>query len=1051
MSVAHAQALRLRLFVEGIELPVISVQVTCAPNSPAVAVIQIPPLSAATKFHPRSMVHLFFLDLYRNSPAISTSPPTGSADRGDNSPSLSDRVLLSDHVRTEEEFKTVEANLNNDSWKLLFGGEVVGFSWTKTSSQRSVVLQCEDWSNYWDYAFQADNTDLFGPGIKAIFSGASTNLFTDFLSSKGSAITGIVSSGKCNTFPKLKGLAAGIVRLIEAIGGSYYSYPSADNKPAKTYAGQNIFFSYAELRVHLTQMVGTLEEDPTGTRILKRQGYSGMFDRLLGGQGGQVSIRQAINALTKVIFYEMYPQSCPFYRPGTFGEPSGVRRVKLKDHPVFGKFATVAENVAQTLELSTDTLLSYSEADLSIPAVSEALRAAAVDQTTLLQGVLKQLRQARAQMRGIPDSVSKAFTTAAQAVAKAVHTVATLRAVGAASATTVVKRLTTATEYLNTGVTAMQGVEDAVALLGSGRDRFPAQLYQQVFKPDTWFSAPIRCNVLFPENYNTMTYQRMFLQEPTRFLLKTNDEFYGEDELFDHMYFAPKGATVKGDKLSMRSVLKRDVLLHERFTGILPIFEKMGEFNIFASRAEPKDQRTGIKKVGLAQRSTNFLYFRHRFNARRMEVEGKFNPYIAVGFPGLVIDKYVDQATIDRHNELRRELSSQDPGGRRFPTLELSEILGTNFLGNFTQVVHHVAQDQPVGRTSVTVTFPRQPDETVEYLGAIPEEQRVQQRLTDADALRSTDVAAIDAPAPFSLGPNGGQITNVQDVTQMYTLGFTTPKTLPLFFGGSRRESIRPPDVPIGVPVAVGTLGSNVVVQEVGGNPNTIVGFRAFRVTEKIPRYRRESALLPPEEYIRPGWYGNRWTNANISTVYQELMGTGSITEPQTINDFGRNTFNLRSEEAQQAANTEQEAENADDPKKDAPAIVDLQEGASIQDAVEFLHLTYSYIRQAGLDVDEFLAAYNWRPIASMLDIFGTSDLTYSEGGEEVLSGFEGFHSRAIGPYENLFGLVNAEMEKITGIARGSTAALNIDTRLAKREQVEKYVAQLLFSNAILG
>src|SRR5690606_15304829 len=124
--------------------------------------------------------------------------------------------------------------------------EMVGVQWTKNARHRSLVLQCADLSNYWDYAYQWGNTGLFGPGIKAVFSGGATNLFTDFLSTKGNVLTAVVASGKCNTFPNLKGLAAGIVRLIEAIGGTYFPRPGST---AKKVRGQNLFFSMAELRL----------------------------------------------------------------------------------------------------------------------------------------------------------------------------------------------------------------------------------------------------------------------------------------------------------------------------------------------------------------------------------------------------------------------------------------------------------------------------------------------------------------------------------------------------------------------------------------------------------------------------------------------------------------------------------------------------------------------------------------------------------------------------------------------------------------------------------
>ncbi len=1086
MSVAHAQILKIRLFIEGIEVPVISAQVTCAPNSPAVAVIQIPPLSSGTKLHPRSIVHLFFLDLYKSNAAVELGQKAqDSEQRGERNPSLRDKVQGRDGGQGGNR----DQDLNNHNWKLLFGGEVVGFQWTKQTTRRALILQCEDWSNYWDYAFQADNTGVFGPGLKAIFSGASSNLFTDFLTSKAGAITGIVTSGRCNTFPNLKGLAAGIVRLIEAIGGSYYRW---GNDPPKRIAGQNIFFSYNELRLHLTQMIGTLEQDATGERILRRQGYNGMFQRALGGQGGQVSIRQAITALTKIMFYEMYPQACPKYNPGTFGEVSGTRRIKMRDHPQLGGFASIAEAASSSLQESLDALNAFVEPALSgaaLAALNQTVRAE-IDRLT---SVRDNLRNSRAIMEGAPEQVKGQFSAASNSVSSAVVTLrriitgpSVVEELGLTSRRRKSKRqtLVDGTIKIASALGSLIGVGDAVIIQGGGRDRRPAQLYQQVFKPDIWFGAPARCNVLFPENYDTMSYQRMFLQEPTRLLLKTNDEFFGPDILFDKFYFAPKAATATGARADLRQMLRRGLLDHERFTGILPLFEKMGEFNVYASRAEtqrrrleeaqtgttqgpsgPKNAlfRSGVQKIGLAQRSTNFLYFRHRFNARRMQVKGKFNPYIAVGFPGLIIDKYVDRETIERHNELRKQANSTNPdGSTKFPDIEIAEILGTNFLGNFTQVVHHVAQDQPMGSTNITVTFPRQAEETVEFLGSRPEEMKVKRKLKDSIAKRSYDIAAITPPQVFSLGPNKGKITNVQEVTQIYQTN-VDPENIPasdqlaVYLGGARsrleQSTLHKPQlVPVGVPIPAGSLGSQLLVDIVAdGDPTRIVTFRGFRITEEIPRFRREEALMPPEEFIRPGWYGESWTNAKIGEVYQELIGTGSITDPQVVSDLGRNTSTVRSEEGQRAATLQNDAETADDAAGNSPALLALEENTSIQKAVEFIHLTYSYVRQAGLDVDEFIGAYTWRPVASLLDIFGTADLQYSNDGEAIVSGFEGFHSRAFGPYENLFGLVGAELEDVVGIKRGSTAAAKIDVRKARREQVERYVAQLLFSSAILG
>jgi hypothetical protein len=118
-----------------------------------------------------------------------------------------------------EDVENIDSDMRNYRYKLLFGGEVVGFEWVKTPSNRSIVLQCQDWSNYWDYALQFKNTDLFGPGYKAMFSGGSTNLFTDFLETPSEVIIRLINQ-KSVQYPKLEGLLGGLIHLLEAIGGS---------------------------------------------------------------------------------------------------------------------------------------------------------------------------------------------------------------------------------------------------------------------------------------------------------------------------------------------------------------------------------------------------------------------------------------------------------------------------------------------------------------------------------------------------------------------------------------------------------------------------------------------------------------------------------------------------------------------------------------------------------------------------------------------------------------------------------------------------------------
>jgi hypothetical protein len=1061
-TISFAQRIRIRLFMEGIELPIISAHITGSPNSPATCAIQIPPLVEGTRLLPRTLVHLFFLDAYESanpflldSDASLRGPKEQEGDPTDEEKAFAARAASTEIMVAPAPCGDVSPKGSNIRYKLCFGGEVVGFQWTKNPMSRSLILQCEDWSNYWDYAYQWSNTCIFGPGMKAMFSGGSTNLFTDFLSSQGSVLVSIMLQGKCNTFPRLGGLAAGIVRLVEAIGGSYY-VPS-NKRGLKKFAGQNIFFSIAELRLHMTQMVAVYEDDPTSKRLLSRHGYDGMFNRALGGLGQQVSIRKAMAAIMRIMFHEVYPQPCPRYKPGSGTDPQGTRRVRIDADPRLKGFADTAATVLREVE----AMQLYLEGIRAL--TSEEYKAQSGDVQSTLQSIRTKLtQQAKLMHQGIttmprnsaPEELSGIYSVTSKVVAQAAYLTT-----GWAPNNVVDKKLSVKLEEAASQLTRTKNLTVNRSPL---KEAQPARLLQHILRPDIWFGAPPRCNVLFPDMYEQLSYQRMFLQEPTRFLLKTNDEFFGEDFLFDKFYFAPQAGTLSGDKANMQTMLRNGMLDHELFTGILPVFEKMGEFNVFAAR---DSRRSGAKipKVGFAQRSTNFLYFKHRFNARQFQVSGRFNPYVAVGFPGLVIDKWVDRIAADKIRDMRETFIAHDPEARNAILPKYTqELIGANFLANFVEVTHSLSQQQLRGNTTIRCNYARQVDEGVEFLGVAASHQKVQKR-QDGDARRTTVVAATSPPDLHSIGPNQGVIVNVQEVTDKYRVRdidardfqSTSGQNIPVYFsgGGMRREGgvskLQRLRVPVGVRLTARQLpaSDSALLTSYLGSPDQEVVFRAYAVVEDVPRYKLEEVDLPAEELIRPGWYGDAWSPGNIGKVYQDFFGVGAITEHTVVLDGGPNA----NEAFEQAVADAQTAEDADQAVADLPIVTSLGQNATIQQAVEFLTLTYSYVKTAGLDADEFIRAYTWRPIATLLDLLGSEDLEFDPDGIAPIAGVEGFHSRAFGPYDDLFGLFSPEVEDILGIKRGDTAAQKGDTRKRRQERVQALSAALTFGRANVG
>lgn len=1022
---AKVQRLKLRLFIEGVEIPCISAVVQSQPNSPTTASIQIPPLSEATRFLPRSLVHLYFLDFYdednggvrKSGGSVVTAP----------GPSVHEQSLVTE---------------GNQKYKLLFVGDLMGFSWTKNALNRSVVLQCADPSNYWDYAWQYSNTDIFGPGIKAMFSGGSTNKFTDILASPSEIMTQVIHTPS-QRYPGLRGLLGGIIHLLETMGGYYYG--------DKKIGGQNIFYTLAELRLHITQMITAYDKDPTAKKLLGG-GYDALFGRTIGNLGDQASFRKIANALASSIFHESYGQPCPRYTPGLGGTVSGFERKKLQDLRGgdgynFAVLAQQALDLANSLSMTAEYLNDYSTN--APPAEDVDARTAHrekykgdllqsfVNVKNISSGAASRAQAlARDQFKDVGSACAKLFRTAATECGKAI---AQLKKEFTGSTST--KSGTAMSDSLYAAANALRKIPTLETNITKASEAIPAQLRQQIFRPDVWFSAPPRCNVIFPDQYHSLNYARSFMQETTRLMLKTNDEFFGEDELFDHFYFAPKAVTLKAEKNTLQAILKGDIMDHELFTGILPVFEKMGEFNIFAARSGRVDGKT--PKVGLAQRSTNFLYFKYRFAARQLQVTGKFNPYIAVGFPGLIIDKYIDLETLRLHNELLKSV----PNPHGMPSPKTLELLGTHFLGSFTEVTHQIDQGQ--GTTMINCSYARQPEEKTEFLGSLQQEVSVAKK-TGKVGLRETVVASIYAPRVNSQGPGFGNIIRVEEVTQS---NIGEGKLLPLF--GSKRDK-KTKQLSINVPVGVTALAEDFgdAVAEFVGDPLIIVTFRAWKVTEEVAQTKTERVELPPEEYIRPGWYGDCWHPSKISEVYYDFFNTGAITEPQQVHNSDGNPKHpgvTNSDASSALADMNNPDKDPLDVARDQLIALSLTKDSSIQQAVAYLVLTYSVIRQAGFDSEQFIRSYTWRPIASMPDMFGSSDLQLAPDGKDVVRGVEGFHSRAFGPYEDLFGLVTPDVESVVGIKRGSPQAQRADTRMRKYNAVLDYVAQLRLSRALIG
>lgn len=1046
----RVKELKVRGFIEGVEIPIIAVTVTATPNSPAAAAVQILATDAAQEIKPRSVVHLFFKDFYQGP--------------GDN-------VYISgagvqDDVYTQQQYVEV---LEEESYKLLFMGEIMGYQFDKTAGSRQITLQCADFSVYWDTCYYFSGGGFFSPSqLKNKWAMASGGFFNDILLSKGETIYKEFTEPP-QGFPGVTGVLGGLIHLMQSVGGVYW-------KGSNKFAGLNPFFSIAELKFHVVQQIAVADDDGP-KKLLESKGFGSIWNRNIRGLGKNFTYRQVINALQSYIFYEVYPCPVARYQPGTgiYDEDDDSTKL-LRNHPTY-KFYVIA---ASQFERSVNRLLAdfmRDERAVTLGEYRSSLK-------SMIAGLLTYANKAKKDgIKNLQTNFIKARQFLIEA-RKVLNSSNKLPKFGNKRYKPILKALNNADDRLR----AIYGF--LIPGEKETKEDKPPFVLNQLFRPDVWFVAPPRCNVLFPEQYNTFNFGRNYMAEITRLLLRTHSSFFGSDILFDNFYYAPalpgekaKARAKEGKKipgLIEKSYLKlvdakRDIMEHELYTGVIPKFERAGSHKVLGLKTG--STLAGGETIGYAQRLANFLFFQYRYAARQASVVGPFNPYIVPGFPMVVLDKPVDDA---KGEEIIQELSkySNDLNS-------IKKRTGTHYLGLVAALSHNITQGG--GTTQIQLQYARTHREEVEALGA----DLVDNKVKKASGKKPVEswVCALSEPSVGGRGLYEGEILEVRELAKGETVTVKTTQKVKVPNYETETREIHTKDV-YSKAKEFPLLGTHVKrpkaknikwklkfdtlvkpwerkrASEFGPEVVGLVGsavaeveFRLFWIKEDVVRTTEETIDKPLEDIVRPPWYSTIWFNKSIGgAVYDKFFGTTAITDPLTVLDeYAYRPVKSTDQAEQNAASTD--VLDEEDVNFDLNVVSDIEQNTSIENAVDLLAYVYSVVRTQGYDMDEFIRSYTWRPIATMVDIFGTPDLVLEYGrfdgdkfipgkqGESPVvatQGVEGFHSRAFGDYKDLFGLVGPSVGSIIGIENQlDKANVRFDTRRERWLRVLAYVIEL--------
>lgn len=612
-----AKRINIRLFVEGVEIPCASASVSASVGAPSSASLQVPYTDELHKLLPRSVVHLFFLD--------------------------------------------------DGVWRLLFAGELVAVAYTKSRNQRVSVLQCADFTTYWDAAKQyyAREDAIFPSETSRIaaFSGSDVTSYLPIIESPGWDILRALRTSP-RSMPGVKGLLGGIIHVLERVGGIY--------KGGEPFSGLNIFFSHAELRLRLSHMMWASDKDATSLRAFNSSHYRKLLKRVVQSSGGMASFRSIINGILSLVYHQYTPVIAPILRLGgdkksvKYGGTTGgikkdlplwfrnilLERIRVIDH------RSGLINSAM-VGLSTDKELRSTEERLSKISSSDVYDIERADDhaRVYINNVNSSIAPAQAKVGAAVGEIDSDIIQRTMVAFDKEQSVARWPGPEAGSyGKKTNKTYTTSKQYhdeiLSPIVVGMRTARALYAdILGLKKGKAGGtrswvtqdRLMYTLFHPDLFWAAPPLCNVKFPEETTQLQFNKNYLKEPTRVRLTTKESWGGMDKFLDFnplgttrkIYTAPNLLDIHGGKaLADTRRGSRVILPHEVYTGIIPEFEAIPFLSIFTKDSEEKEQ-----KVHYLQRMANYVYYHKRMLSRSMTWSGVFSPFIVLGMPMVLLDR----------------------------------------------------------------------------------------------------------------------------------------------------------------------------------------------------------------------------------------------------------------------------------------------------------------------------------------------------------------------------------------------------------------------------
>jgi hypothetical protein len=1007
----QAKFLKLRLFLEGTEIPCISATVQMYLNAASTAAIQIVPLDSIEQFKQKTLIHLFYYNFL---------------DERDVDPNDFSR------------------------YNLLFCGEVIAYNYVKGALGRSAVLQCADLTNNWNRAFQYQIT--YGPNGNFLTPAAAnyaagTNKFNNIVDGHATVLgSWLRRSPKTPGLENLKGLLGGIITIIEQFGGVVgHSRGVLD------------YFTVAELKNKTIQQVTTEDNDETAQKLFDAKEFYEWLENGLTQLGELCSLWDMIRMLFSYIYHEYAPICSPAYSPGTsadlFEDTNKINKAleevidSLYDSLNTGELKTRVFNSINKLRLIQEYPFVSKEQKTNMDKAINDLSTlyGAIERTSKFTKLLSSAK------KNVENSRVKVDARKYGVTLEKLHSIIFKPECYFVSA----PRCNVIFPEQNTQFSYSRNYEQEYTRLRLQSGMLFDIDKEQLFADFSY--APSGKEIRFIGQQEGVG-NKLSAVLPW-------EKFTGVMPKFEYIqdinYVASRQQkqlqkNVKTTQQSSTSDLQKTIQnLAKSYK------QKAANFNFYKYRFMSRQIGGSCRFNPMLVVGFPLVVIDEPFIVNREKLID------LVQQRGTKLDSVTDQDIVDNIKDFASLLKApnqfigypttithlvgQDGGTTSFNCTHARphRITGDDFLQIYTgQVKEGMGTVTSKTLLDADTLLKNQDLTKLKFLVSLTPQEPPQKTDTTPELSRpKLKLSGFDVVVP-----------NFRTTTKTEEGSYVGPTRDADILGGS-----------IKVPTKYGTrqLGSN------GLNNGTITAVRVVNdLIKKIniqgkDQYVWTSLLvyedvknqliakpLPLEEILRPSWFSPNYSNLKIGEqIYQKFFKCGSIVDELVFQS--QKGLSIQTKANNRFEILDQFTESKD-LISDTTNLIQksLADPVSMESAIDILAFQYGELIREGGDVNQFINDYTSRPIATMENVLGTADLEFVPVGNDikVTNGKLGFHSIAVSGLKDLIGLVKDPSLPLPSRKGLTILPPAVDPRYERKQQIKKYVEELnLDDGEIIG